>query len=114
LEFKVLPIESPSSELGSYTSTMNERNGKMAGFEYYIIYGNPKEGATNEDYEKFGKAIEKLGLKMKFWGGPFGVSEGAVITLKGPISAFEKLMADSETYALIPVTNNRTVSVYTM
>ena len=85
----------------------------MAGFEYYIIYGNEKEGTKPEDYEKFGKAIEKLGLKLKFWGGPFGVSEGSVITLKGPISAYEKLIADSETFALFPITNNRTVTVYT-
>ena len=86
----------------------------MAGFEYYIIYGNEKEGTKDEDYEKFGKAIEKLGLKLKFWGGPFGVSEGSVITLKGPISAYEKLIADSETFGLFPITNNRTVTVYTM
>lgn len=86
----------------------------MPGFEYYIIYGNPKEGVTSENYEKFGKAVEKHGLKLKFYGGPFGVSEGMVIVLKGPIAGYEELIGDSDTFALFPITNNRTVTVYTM
>lgn len=95
-------------------SKQKGRNKEMPGFEYYIIYGNEKEGVTSEDYEKFGKAIEKHGLKMQFRGGPFGVSEGSVIVLKGSMTSFEKLFQDSETFNLFPITNNRTVSVYTM
>ena len=86
----------------------------MAGFSHYIIYGNEKEGTTPEDYVKFGKAVEKLGLKLEFNGGPFGVSEGSVIVLKGPIASYEKLMGDTETFSKFPITNNRTVTVYTM
>ena len=87
---------------------------KMPAFEYYIIYGNEKEGVTSKDYEQFGKAVEKHGLKLVFRGGPFGVSEGSVMLLKGHITGFEKLFQDSETFNLFPITNNRTVSVYIM
>ena len=97
----------------SQTSKKKKRKEKMTGFDHYIIFGNGKEGTKPEDYEKFGKAIEKLGLKLKYWGHPFGVSEEYVIILKGPIAGYEKLIGDSETFSLFPITNNRTITVYT-
>ncbi len=84
----------------------------MAGFNHFIIFGYNREGATSEDYDKFGEAIKKFDLELKLVGAPFGVSENRVILLKGPVTGYEKLIGDSETFSLLPMTGNRTITVY--
>ena len=86
-------------------------------FKYYVVYGNPTWTAgqpeeARKTFEKFGKAVEKHNLKLVFWGGAFGVSEGAMYVLKGKIGDYEKLQGDPEMFPLFPLRNTRTNFIY--
>ena len=54
-------------------------------WRYAITYGNMKPDATAEqlvkDFAKYKSEIEKHGVKLVFWGHPFGVSENVVAVL---------------------------------
>jgi hypothetical protein len=69
-------------------------------FGYYIVYGNPKpfDGSAEmkKTMEKFGKVIEKYGMKLKFWGGSFGTSEGFVYVMKGTMESYQSLYGNSD------------------
>ena len=84
----------------------------MAGFNLFIVYGYNKEGATRDDYTKYGEALKKLGLELQLIGAPIGVSEDRVLLIKGPVSGYEKLIGDPDTLAHNPITHQRTVTVW--
>lgn len=52
-------------------------------WRYAITYGNMKPDTTVEqlmkDFAKYKAEVEKTGVKMVFWGHPFGVSENIVV-----------------------------------
>ena len=54
-------------------------------WRYAITYGSMKPGASMEqlekDMDKYRADVEKTGLKLVFWGHPFGVSEDMVVVL---------------------------------
>ena len=86
-------------------------------FKYYVVYGNPTWTAGQPEegrkaFEKFGKAVEKHNLKLVFWGGAYGVSEGVMYVLKGKIEDFEKFEGDPEMFPLRPLGNTRTNFIY--
>jgi len=87
-------------------------------FKYYVVYGNPTWTAGQPEearkaFEKFRKAVEKHNLKLVFWGGAYGVSEGAMYVLKGKIGDYEKLEARApEMLPLRPLSNTRTNFIF--
>ena len=54
-------------------------------WRYAITYGNMKQDTTEEqlvkDFAKYKADVENSGVKMVFWGHPFGVSENIVAVL---------------------------------
>ena len=70
----------------------------MAEFKYYVTYGSWNQElmdaggeAIQKAMEKWTKAIEEAGLKMVFWGVPYGVSENAIVITKGAVDDYLKL-----------------------
>jgi hypothetical protein len=69
-----------------------------------ISYGNMKPGVTAEqlvkDYAKYKAEIEKLGVKLVFWGHPFGTTENLVTVLdvNGDMNNYLKLMGLESPY----------------
>ena len=108
----------PSPEVGGYRNTQKrESRGTIMEFKYYVVYGNPtftlgQPAEARKAFEKFGKAVEKHNLKLVFWGGAYGVSEGAMYVLKGKIEDYEKLEGDLEVFPLRPLRNTRTNFVF--
>lgn len=79
----------------------------------YISYVKMKpefQALTTEErakeFEKIGKEAEKLGLKMLFWGHPFGVSENMVCVYKSEkgLDAFFEFLTTVD----LPYTDSRT------
>ena len=79
----------------------------------YICYGKwtpafqvltPEE--RNREFERVSKEAEKLGLKMLFWGHPFGVSESIVCVFESEkgLDTFFKFLMTVE----LPFTDSRT------
>jgi hypothetical protein len=66
--------------MGSITSTIDKymRDSVMK-WRYAITYGSMKPGTTMPQIEKemakYKAEVEKTGVKLVFWGHPFGVSE---------------------------------------
>jgi hypothetical protein len=77
---------------------------------YAITYGKMKEFKTVDDtkkeYAKYKEAAEKAGLKLLFWGSPFGVTEGSVVVLDfgGDMDKFVKFFSTANA----PWTDSRT------
>ena len=69
-----------------------------------ISYGYMKPGVTAEqlvkDFAKFKAEIEKQGVKLVFWGHPFGTAENIVVVLdvNGDMDNYLKLMNIEEPY----------------
>lgn len=87
-------------------------------FTHMVSYGNPKTGLNSyEDFqaafEKYIKIVEKHGMKVVFWGHPFGVSEAMICVLKGDMDKYTKLMESTEASDAQPWTNARTQFVIT-
>ena len=63
-------------------------------WKYAITYGKVKPGWTFEqiakDMAKYKEEVEKKGVKLVFWGHPFGVSEGmiAVLDVEGHMDSY--------------------------
>lgn len=74
----------------------------MPGFEYYIIYGNEKDGITSKDYEKFGKAVEKHGLKMVFRGSPLRGVRGSSPAIEGPRNGLREALSGQRDLKPLP------------
>ncbi|MCW4035930.1 MAG: hypothetical protein NWE75_01935 [Candidatus Bathyarchaeota archaeon] len=79
----------------------------------YISYGKSTpafQALTTEErkkeFEKIGKEAEKVGLKMLFWGHPFGVSENMVCVFKSEkgLDAFFEFLTTVD----LPYTDSRT------
>ena len=84
-------------------------------FRYAITYGkpNPKLDLSMPDevkkaFNKYTKDIEKHGVKVVFWGSPWGVSEGFVIVLdfNKNIGLYEKFVASTDIES--PIIEDRT------
>ena len=69
-------------------------------FGYYIVYGDPKPADGPDErkkaMEKFGKVIEKYGMKLKLWGASFGTTEGFVYVMKGTMESYQSLYGNSD------------------
>jgi hypothetical protein len=70
----------------------------MVKIKYYVTYGSwnqelmGKGGeAIQKAMEKWTKTVEEAGLKMVFWGSPYGVSENAIVVTKGAVDDYVKL-----------------------
>lgn len=70
----------------------------MAEIMYYVTYGSwqPELMGAGADgiqkaMEDWTKKIEEAGLKMVFWGVPYGVSENAIVVTKGAVEDYLKL-----------------------
>ena len=67
-------------------------------WRYAISYGNMKAGTSAEqlvkDFAKYKADIEKMGVKMVFWGHPFGTSENIVVVFDvgGDMNNYLKMM----------------------
>lgn len=66
--------------------------------KYYVTYGTwlPElMGAGTEAFQKameeWTKKVEEAGLKVVFWGVPYGVSENAIVVTKGTVENYVKL-----------------------
>ena len=85
------------------------------GFSHYLIFGDAKKVLTTEEAKKawgeYGKALQKVSLKLTGPWGPFGVKEGVAFMLEGTVENFEKYIA-SEAFVKCPITNTRTISLY--
>lgn len=82
----------------------------MPEIKYYVTYGSwlPElMGAGAEAIQKamedWTKKIEEAGLKVVFWGVPYGVSENAIIVTKGTVEDYVKLASLTS-----PITGDRT------
>lgn len=76
----------------------------MVKWRYMISYGNMKPGVTGEqlvkDFAKYKAEIEKHGVKLVFWGHPFGTTENivAVLDVNGNMDNYLKLMSIESPY----------------
>jgi len=79
-------------------------------WRYAITYGKMKPGWTFEQIEKemakFKADVEKAGLKLVFWGHPYGVSENiiAVFDIGGDMDKYLKASMSFSS----PYTDSRT------
>jgi len=71
---------------------------KMAELKYYVTYGSWNQelmgtggDAITKAMEEWTKKVEEVGLKMVFWGIPYGVSESAIVVTKGAVEDYLKL-----------------------
>lgn len=84
---------------------------------YLIVFGTLKEPYADIDdarnrWEAFDEVCERHGMKLIFWGDPFGVPEPQVFTLKiGSIPDWENAIQDVEYASAIPLENTRTLFV---
>jgi hypothetical protein len=80
-------------------------------FKYYIVYGNPKEFEGPEDWkkamEKFGKVLKKYNMKLLFWGGSFGTTEGMVYVMKGSMEDYQSMFGKEEFAEVNPVASGQ-------
>ena len=87
----------------------------MAELKYYVTYGSWNQelmgtggDAITKAMEEWTKKVEEVGLKMVFWGSPYGVPESAIVVTKGAVEDYLKLApVDS------PYTGSRTNMVLT-
>jgi hypothetical protein len=70
----------------------------MAELKCYVTYGSWNQelmgkgaDAIQKAMEEWTKTIEEAGLKMVFWGVPYGVSENAMVITKGAVDDYLKL-----------------------
>lgn len=104
---------------GAVQIPMPERGKDEMNFRYAITYGKPspkldtsKPDEIKKAFNKLTKDAEKHGLKVVFWGSPWGVSEGFVIVydFNKNIGLYEKFASSLEIES--PITDNRTDLVF--
>lgn len=71
--------------------------------KYYVAYGmwRPEIRGLekiNKAVEEWTKKVEETGLKILFWGSPYGVSEGAIFVYKGTVENYVKLAPMEKPY----------------
>jgi len=76
--------------------------------KYFVIYGTWKAELKNASGVKkamaeFVKKVEEAGLKIQFWGSPYGTNENAICVMKGTVEAYTKI-----TMMETPYTNAKT------
>ena len=77
----------------------------MAKLKYYVTYGSWRQelmdaggDAIQKAMEDWAKKIEEAGLKLVFWGVPYGVSENAIVVTKGAVDDYVKLAPQNPPY----------------
>jgi hypothetical protein len=76
----------------------------MLKWRYMISYGYMKPGVTGEqltkDFAKYKTELEKAGIKLVFWGHPFGTAENvvAVLDVNGDMNNYLKTMSIDAPY----------------
>ncbi len=77
----------------------------MAEMKYYVTYGSWNQklmdaggDAIQKAMEEWTKKMEEVGLKVLFWGVPYGVSENAIVVTKGAVDDYLKLAPLSSPY----------------
>jgi len=87
------------------------------GYRYAITYGKPSEylmGLKPEErakaFEKHKEKAAKYGVKVLFYGHPWGTSESIVVVYDSgeSIDNYSKFVSSPETYEDIPYTEGRT------
>jgi len=76
---------------------------KMPEIKYFVTYGTWSPELTDAEsmkkaMEEWSKTAEENGLKVKFWGAPYGVSENAICVMKGTVENYTKLAALNAPY----------------
>jgi len=73
--------------------------------KYFVTYGTWRPELMGEQgakirkaMEEWSKTVEENGLKVKFWGSPYGVSENAICVMKGAVEDYIKLAALNAPY----------------
>ena len=83
----------------------------MAEVKYFVCFGSWRPelmGKVPEAMEEWKKKAEEAGLKLKFWGAPYGTSENAICVFKGTVEDYNKLA-----FLQAPYTASRTIMVLT-
>ena len=77
----------------------------MVELKCYVTYGIWNQELMGKGPEAFHKAMEEwtkkmeeVGLKVLFWGVPYGVSENAIVVTKGVVDDYLKLAPLSSPY----------------
>jgi len=76
----------------------------MPEIKFFVTYGTWRpelqglEG-IQKAMKEWSKTAEENGLKVQFWGAPFGVSENAICVMKGTVENYTKLAALNASYA---------------
>jgi len=65
-------------------------------FKYFVTYGTFKPELMGAEGEKkamaeWSKTVEENGMKVVFWGSPYGVAENAICVMKGTVEDLTKL-----------------------
>lgn len=80
-------------------------------FGYYIVYGNPKVFGSRDElskaFKKFAKVLEKYNMKLKFWGHPFGTSEGLVYVMKGKMEDYQSMLLNPDVVEVNPIASGQ-------
>jgi len=75
--------------------------------KYFVTYGTWLERAPElqgpeglkKVMEEWSKTVEENGLKIIFWGSPYGVSENAICVMKGTVENYTKLAVLNAPYS---------------
>lgn len=65
--------------------------------KYYIVYGNwnpelfQNPDGVDKAMEEWSKVLEKIDMKVKFWGSPLGITKTSVCVYKGHPDNFTKI-----------------------
>jgi len=76
----------------------------MPEIKYFVTYGSWSPDLQGPDgiqkaMAEWSKTVEENGLKVQFWGAPYGVSENAICVMKGTVENYTKLAALNAPYS---------------
>jgi hypothetical protein len=85
----------------------------MTEIKYFVCFGSWRpellgEGRVQKAMKDWEKKVEEAGMKLKFWGAPYGTSENAICVYKGNVDDYNKLA-----FMQAPYTASRTIMVLT-
>ena len=71
--------------------------------KYYVTYGSwlpelQEIEKINKAVEEWTKKVEETGMKIVFWGSPYGVSESAIFVYEGTVENYMKLAPMAKPY----------------
>lgn len=81
----------------------------MPEIKYFVAFGSWRPeimGEIPKAMEDWEKKVEETGLKLKFWGAPYGTSENAICVYKGTVEKYNELVMKQS-----PYTDTRTIMV---